>query len=400
MKIVFVSNFLNHHQLGICQEFENKYGENFKFISLESIPQDRVSMNYKDMNHMYPFVINAYESDEEYIRAERLVYDSDIVIIGGCNESIARKRIESNKITFKYFERIYKRGLWRVFSPGGLKYMISEHSLKRNKNVYLLCASAYTPFDFRLVNAYPKKMFKWGYFPKTQLYDDVQHKFIADTHNPLKILWTGRMLSWKHPEVVIQIAKLCREHHMNVEFHMIGDGELHQYIKSQIAYNGLTDIITLETFKDNSEVLKDMINSDIFLATSDYQEGWGAVINEAMSCGCVTIASHAMGAAPYLIEDGINGYIYQNGKINEAFEYIQIIYNDTTKRLSVQKNAFNTINQLWNSKIAVDRLIKVATALLEKSHTTEEYADGPMSLATPIADWCMYRFCKEEKNRK
>ena len=37
------------------------------------------------------------------------------------------------------------------------------------------------------------------------------------------------------------------------------------------------------------------------------QEGWGAVVNEAMNSGCAVVADHMIGAAPWLIRQGENG---------------------------------------------------------------------------------------------
>ena len=33
MKIIFISNFLTHHQLPFCLEMVERYGDDFKFIS-------------------------------------------------------------------------------------------------------------------------------------------------------------------------------------------------------------------------------------------------------------------------------------------------------------------------------------------------------------------------------
>ncbi len=49
-----------------------------------------------------------------------------------------------------------------------LGYLLLNHSRYRNKNVYMLCASAYTSADFSLVGAYRNKSYKWGYFPEVK----------------------------------------------------------------------------------------------------------------------------------------------------------------------------------------------------------------------------------------
>ncbi len=40
-----------------------------------------------------------------------------------------------------------------------------------------------------------------------------------------------------------------------------------------------------------------MERADVFLFTSDFNEGWGAVLNESMNSGCAVVASHAMVSA-------------------------------------------------------------------------------------------------------
>jgi glycosyltransferase involved in cell wall biosynthesis len=58
------------------------------------------------------------------------------------------------------------------------------------------------------------------------------------------------------------------------------------------------------------EAVRDhMEAADIFLFTSDFNEGWGAVLNESMNSACAVVASHAIGSVPFLLKDGENGFI-------------------------------------------------------------------------------------------
>ena len=103
MKITFYSNFLTHHQLPFCLEMYKKYGEDFKFVSMEKINQERISLGYKDMDNDYPFVLKAYESKEKYNEATKLAVDSDIVIAGSTpTDDYIKERLKQDKITFRY----------------------------------------------------------------------------------------------------------------------------------------------------------------------------------------------------------------------------------------------------------------------------------------------------------
>lgn len=55
------------------------------------------------------------------------------------------------------------------------------------------------------------------------------------------------------------------------------------------------------------KVREHMEDADIFLFTSDYNGGRGAVLNESMNSGCMVAASHAIGSVPFLLEDGKRG---------------------------------------------------------------------------------------------
>ena len=68
-----------------------------------------------------------------------------------------------------------------------------------------------------------------------------------------------------------------------------------------------------------------MVKSQIFLFTSDYNEGWGAVLNEAMNSACAVIASHAIGSVPFLINNKKNGLIYQNGQMEDLYRKVKVL---------------------------------------------------------------------------
>lgn len=38
MKIVFISNFMNHHQLPVAEKLYEMLGDDYKFIALEGLP--------------------------------------------------------------------------------------------------------------------------------------------------------------------------------------------------------------------------------------------------------------------------------------------------------------------------------------------------------------------------
>ena len=72
-----------------------------------------------------------------------------------------------------------------------------------------------------------------------------------------------------------------------------------------------------------------MAKSDIFIFTSDKNEGWGVVLNEAMSSACAVVANKAIGSVPFLIKDGLNGFTYstiiKEWNANQAAENLFVL---------------------------------------------------------------------------
>lgn len=377
MKIVFCSNFFNHHQLPISEELYNSKNVDYTFIATEEIPKDRVKLGYKDMNREYSFIVRAYENEEEKAKAIKLCNECDALIIGSAPEEYAQTRLNENKLTFRYNERIFKKGMFRPANIKILASLIKRHTIHRRKKIYMLCASAYTKFDFSLAGAYKNKCYKWGYFPETKYYDINELIEKKEENSKIEILWVARFIDWKHPEIPVQLAKQLKEKHYDFKIKMIGTGMLENDIKNQIEKYKLSEYIEVIGAVASDKVREYMEKANIFIATSDRNEGWGAVVNEAMNSGCAVVANKKIGAVPYLIENAKNGLIYSNKR--ELFNQVENLINNKEQRKKLGKNAYKTIKNTWNSKKAVENLLILINDL--SNNKESQIHEGPCSRA-------------------
>ena len=243
----------------------------------------------------------------------------------------------------------------------------------------MLCSSAYAKHDFSLVGAYKNKCFKWGYFPKTPVFENVDQIIQSKEKNTIN--WTGRLIKWKHPEDAIEIAKKLKADNYNFTMNIIGEGELEEKLKKDIEKFNLKDNVFLRGVLPTKDVYEYMKKTQIYIATSDYNEGWGAVVNEAMGYACAVVASKAMGSVPYLIKDGKNGFTYKNGNINDLYRKVKRILDDEKLSNQISKNAYDTINNTWNGKIYAQRFVKLVEELLKGNDPNKLFKDGPCSRA-------------------
>lgn len=381
MKISFYSNFFTHHQLPFCQEMYKKYGNDFKFVSTEKINSERLSLGYKDMDNDYPFVLKAYESKEKHEEAMKLALDGDVVIMGSTpTDEYAKERLKQDKLTFRYYARIFYKGIFSIFDFKNLKKVYERHfKYKHNKNMYLLCASSYGPNDFNKIGMYINKCFKWGYFPETKNYE-INDLLKKKGNKKINIIWVGRFIKEKHPEIAIKLARKLKKDGIKFNLQMIGNGNLLRKTEKQIKKYNLNNEVKLIGAVKSDKVRDYMEKANIFICTSDKTERWGVVLNEAMNSGCVTIAYKKIGGVPFLINNNVNGFSYLSFK--ELYNLTVKVISDKNLREKISINAYKTISEIWTAKNAVKNFEILLNSILNKEENPVE--KGPASNAYPV----------------
>ncbi len=368
MKIVFVSNFLNHHQIPFCKAMEKSCDE-FYFVATDSCE----GVGYQRSSGA-DFVVNWFDINNRD-RAENLILSADAVIFGACPDSLIEKRMRENKLSFFASERFFKKGTWRRFIPTTRKKIINRIVKYKKKNIYVLCASAYLKRDLALLGYPEDKCYKWGYFPETKQYENIDD--LLRKKDKSSILWAARFLDWKHPELVVKTACKLKKAGYNFTINMIGDGVLKAKTEKLINKYNLSDCVKMLGSRSSEYVREKMEQSGIFLMTSDRNEGWGATLNEAMNSGCAAVANIKAGAVPYLMKDKQNGFAYKNKK--ELFNAVKMLLDSPDMQQSIGKAAYKTITDEWCAEIAAERFIKLCSQLKNRKDTL--YKKGPCSKA-------------------
>ena len=245
--MTFYTNFLTHHQLPFCLEMQKRLGDDFKFVATEKIFKWRLDLGFEDLDSKYNFVIRSYESKEAYEEAKRLAIESDVVIIGSITDELIDERLKQDKLTFRYRARIFgfRDGFFKtVFNKKQIKLFYDRHlKYRKNKNLHMLCASAYGPKDFNSLGLYVGKTYRWGYFLKTNYYDIEKLIEEKEKNEKIKIIWVARFIGFKHPEYVIKLANNLKKQGYNFNIQMLGTGKLEEKTKKKIREKKLEDVI-------------------------------------------------------------------------------------------------------------------------------------------------------------
>lgn len=375
MKITFFSNFMNHHQKPFCDSMYERLGADFVFVATRELPSEQECLGYKNMNESASYILNAYRGECELKQAMELGVESDVVIRGAADYKFVEERLKKRKLTFRYSERFFKEGYLRLLNPRVAWAFYREEIRHRLDPYYMLCASAYTAPDCRFIFSYPNKTYRWGYFPEVKLYENIE-KVIGWKH-PASILWVGRLIGWKHPEETIFLAEKLKKAGYQFKLRIIGIGPMEIKLKQMIEDKKLSDCVQMLGSMSPEKVREYMEQSQIFIFTSDKNEGWGAVLNESMNSACAVVASKEIGSVPYLIDDGVNGLQFDRKKKNDLYIKVKSLLDDKAKTHALQRCAYDTMISTWNADTAAGRLLHLIDCIQNDKEV--ECENGPCS---------------------
>ena len=374
MNIVFISNFINHHQAPFSDEMAKYPNINYKFICHETMPEEFKKKGYSTEFENRGYVLKAYLPNE---KSKCLIEEDNAdVVIGQIVHKDFLNCSDKKHIIFIFSERIFKSSKFSFKNLGRfIKYFfLLKKMQKHNNKVYLLAASCYAKHDFKLCGFPQANILKWGYF----IYpSDIEKKEILSkfsTNKRLHIVWVSRMEKWKRPSDALKILIIFKKKGFNCDLVYIGDGKENHKCKKLVTKLKLNDSVSFLGFQSNEQVRNTLRTSSFLLSTSNRYEGWGATVNEGMTFGCVPIVAKTVGASGFLVTKE-NGIIYSKISDLESMSFTL----DEFRRMAI--NSKNTIDEKWNAKIATENLLSQISHIKKYGNLSKEIPlDEPGSI--------------------
>ena len=100
----FFSNYFNHHQKALCDEWYSILGDGFAFVETQPIEGFRSTMGW-GKDEVPPYVLRTYADDASHKRAMELGLMSDLVVMGTAPELYIEERLKQDKIIFRYLDK-------------------------------------------------------------------------------------------------------------------------------------------------------------------------------------------------------------------------------------------------------------------------------------------------------
>ncbi len=353
MKIVFISNYMTHHQYYLCDQIR-KNCDSFTFVQTEKMSSERINLGWQQ------FSDDMITEDVDAL--PEILSGCDAVICGGVSNQLMSKvrgSLGDDALIFVYSESLFKKSRAQQLNLAS-RYKVHK-KYADIKNCYLLAAGAYVAYDYSLCGLFKGRAYKWGYFP--ELENVPERKIFCE--DELRLWGVGRFLDWKHPEDALHIVKRLCAFGTACRLTMIGTGVEEDNIKRMISSLGIEDRVSLLGAKKSQEVREYMRSADALLFTSDRGEGWGVVANEAINSRCLVIGCEEAGSVPFLLSSS-TGIVYKRNDLCAAAESIKRLCESPEKANEMASDAYRELEANWTPAVAAKRFCELVDCLKNK----------------------------------
>ena len=372
MKILYIAREVNHHLLPFVESLERLFPGEVYFATIDKYELRRAVMHFPKFERDWIFTIG--DNKEKF---HQLFFNADVVLSHAWDfHQLMKERLALNKITFYFSERWFRPpyGKIRLLKPSFLKIYLKFRNILEYKNFYYLAQGVYAASDFRSVGLCTKKIFSFGYFTSTQKTPATQNYLPTDKIN---ILWCGRLVSCKNVDKLVKavIALIQQGYQDRICLTIIGEGPQESLIRSMIKQYSQ---ISLLKFMSTSTIRMYMNLADIYVFPSSAREGWGAVVNEAMSEGCALIGSQFAGSVKSMVTDTKNGLLLKDISVQEIKDKIQYLVDQPSELSRLKQSSVDCMKN-WSPDNVAARFVSIVHAI-QRNASVDLYSEGAMSL--------------------
>jgi glycosyltransferase involved in cell wall biosynthesis len=176
----------------------------------------------------------------------------------------------------------------------------------------------------------------------------------------LVVLYLGQIIRRKGLDVLIEAFSAIEREKDNAFLLICGDGDFRPFCEQLAKQLKIRHFCFLGTIPER-DIASYYRTSDLFVLPSCVRsdqkvkgEGWGLVINEALSMGLPVIATNVVGATPDLVRNGFNGYTVKNGNVEDLCLALRKILGNENLRKIMGENSrrifeeFNDFDKMFN----------------------------------------------------
>ncbi|NOU95107.1 glycosyltransferase [Paenibacillus sp. LMG 31456] len=177
--------------------------------------------------------------------------------------------------------------------------------------------------------------------------------------NIIKIIMVARFSAQKdYKTLLLALQKLSGP----IKVYLVGTGELLEESKKLVLDLNIENFV--EFLGKRNDVKQLLINSDIFVLTSNY-EGLPISIIEAMESKLPVIASN-VGGVNELVVDGMNGFLVERGDVGAVANSLQKLINNKSLREEMGMASYGRFTEMFTLEKMLDKTFSVYKSVLNR----------------------------------
>jgi glycosyltransferase involved in cell wall biosynthesis len=185
-----------------------------------------------------------------------------------------------------------------------------------------------------------------------------------EANRPLKLLFLGRLVDCKGPDLVIKAFDLACARGLSAELIIAGDGHLLntcELLKNDSPFKGR---IKIHGPVDRDAAARLYREADIFVChhrrgpISNREEAFGVTMIEAMSYGLPIITGRSGGVGESVVH-GETGFLVEPGDINAYVEHLLRLGSNAAERTRIGANGIRHVRQNFSLLKEKQSLIKI-----------------------------------------
>lgn len=380
MKLAYCTNIWNHHQGPVCRELANLLGPDFRMFVFQPLDcpwsQERIAMGWNLTPPQEPWIVGPPRTESELTNNffQGWIESADVLVYGE-NRYFDRvaldRRLKAGKLTFKMGERLLKQPIrwYHWCSPWFYRRWMIMHRYLNFTSLHYLTMSHWCVDDLRFFRACRNRVWRWGYLTEVSA-TAVEKPY----REKVRVGWCGRFLCWKNVCDILTATSLLEDSvKKRMEIVLVGDGPERGRIVRLSRTLGLDGVVGFKSFLPQRGAMDFLSSLDIFLFPSGRQEGWGAVLPEAMDKCCAVVANEAAGSTLELVRDGENGFTFRDGDVKTLSNRLEKLILNEGLRKRMGFLAWKTMQE-WAPKRGAERLIGLSKALLSKKEPCQYHS--------------------------
>ncbi len=303
-RIIFWQNIPSIHQAPLIREVARQWSGNVLVVAEKDVPTERLKQGW---------------SRPDFSPAE-LIVEPTIVIRTNLLEESPRESVHifsgfhaypQTYVSFKQaIEKQTSVGVFvepvRACGLSGLikKWRYRLHAARYGKKIDFLLPTGELGVRWYKDCGFPKeKIFPFAYFVEENAANSIKERTLDDI---CRLIFVGQLIGRKGFDLLLEALARCSAQGWQLD--VVGEGPERSKYEKMAKTLGIESKISWLGSLPNPDVRKKMSNSDCLILPSRY-DGWGAVVNEALTVGTAVLVSDTCGAAD-LIRNPVLGSVF------------------------------------------------------------------------------------------